>query len=76
MKDEDIAGILAKESEEYRRVSDEHRGFDEQLKELDKKLHLTSEEEIERKHIQKLKLAKKDQMAEIIREYKKMHSVN
>jgi len=46
------------------------------LAEIDKKVHFTPEEEVERKRIQKLKLVKKDRMAEIIREYKKSHSTN
>ena len=43
---------------------------------MDKKVYLTPEEEIERKRIQKLKLSRKDRMAELIRDYKKNHSVN
>ena len=76
MKEQEIAEILLKENEEYKKLGDEHKSLKEALAEIDKKVHLTAEEEVERKRIQKLKLVKKDRMAEIIREYKKNHSVN
>ena len=76
MKEQEIAEILLKENEEYKKLGDEHKNLKEVLAEIDKKDHLTAEEEVERKRIQKLKLVKKDRMAEIIREYNKSHSVN
>ena len=76
MKEQEIAEILLKENEEYKKLGDEHKNLKEVLAEIDKKVHLTAEEEVERKRIQKLKLVKKDRMAEIIREYNKSHSVN
>ena len=76
MKEQEIAEILLKENEEYKKLGDEHKSLKEVLAEIDKKVHLTAEEEVERKRIQKLKLVKKDRMAEIIREYNKSHSLN
>ena len=76
MKEQEIAEILLKENEEYKKLGDEHKSLKEALAEIDKKVHLTAEEEVERKRIQKLKLVKKDRMAEIIREYNKSHSLN
>lgn len=76
MKEQEIAEILLKENEEYKKLGEEHKSLEEALAEIDKKVHLTAEEEVERKRIQKLKLVKKDRMAEIIREYKKSHSLN
>lgn len=74
MKEEEIAEILKRENEEFKRLVEEHRNLDNMLSEIDRKPYLTAEEEIERKRIQKLKLNKKDRMAELIREYKKRHS--
>lgn len=74
MKEEEIVEILKRENEEFKRLAEEHRSLDNMLTEMDKKPYLTAEEEIERKRIQKLKLNKKDRMAELIREYKKRHS--
>ncbi len=76
MKEQEVVETLRKESEEFRKLLEEHHGLEGMLSEIDKKVYLTPEEEIERKKMQKLKLAKKDRMAELIREYKKSKSVN
>lgn len=74
MKEQEIVELLKKENEEFKRLSEEHRGLDIFLAEMDNKRYLTPEEEVERKKIQKQKLLKKDRMAEFIRKYKKSHS--
>ncbi|MBI5196852.1 MAG: DUF465 domain-containing protein [Nitrospirae bacterium] len=71
MKDGEIEEILQKENEEYKKLEEEHKVLKQRLAEIDKIKYLTPEDEIERKKIQKKKLAQKDRMAEIIREYKK-----
>jgi hypothetical protein len=71
LKEQEIVELLKKENEEFKRLSEEHRSLDILLAEMDSKRYLTSEEEVERKKIQKQKLLKKDRMAELIREYKK-----
>jgi len=76
LKEQEIAELLKKENEEFRKLSEEHRGLDVLLAEIDNKRYLTPEEELERKKIQKQKLLKKDRMAEIVREYKKNIPVN
>lgn len=74
MKEEEIVELLRKENEEFKKLAEEHKSLDLLLTEIDKKVYLTADEEIERKKIQKLKLCKKDRMAEIIRGYKRNHS--
>jgi uncharacterized protein YdcH (DUF465 family) len=74
VKDEEISELLRKESTEFRKLDEEHRNLKQTLAEIDKKVYLNADEEMERKKIQKLKLSKKDRMAELIREYKKSHS--
>lgn len=76
MKEQQIADVLVNENEEFRKLGEEHKNLEEILAEMNNKVYLTSEEEIEKKRIQKLKLVKKDRMAELIREYKKSHSIN
>ncbi|MDI6801561.1 MAG: DUF465 domain-containing protein [Thermodesulfovibrionales bacterium] len=71
MKEEEIIEALKKGNEEFRRLYQEHRELDSQLSELNKKAHLTSEEELEAQRIKKEKLYKKDKIAELIRAYKK-----
>ena len=74
MKDQEIAEKMLKENEEFRKTSEEHHKLDEVLAEMDKKVYLTPEEEIERKKLQKQKLLKKDMLAEMIRQFKKASS--
>jgi uncharacterized protein YdcH (DUF465 family) len=63
--DEKIAGMVAKDPE-FKALVEEHRELDEKLKELDRKVYLLPEEEVERKRLQKLKLARKDKIAQIL----------
>jgi len=76
LKENEIFELLKKEDEEFRKLSEEHRSLDVLLADMDGKRYLTPEEEFERKKIQKQKLLKKDRMAELVREYKKIHSTN
>ena len=55
---------------EFRRLTGEHLHYEEQLDAFNKLRYLTSEQEIEKKRLQKLKLRDKDRMAEILNEYK------
>lgn len=71
MREQEVVDHLMKENEEFKRLLEEHRSLEGMLAEMDKKLYLSPEEEFERKKMQKLKLAKKDKMAELIRDYKK-----
>jgi len=75
LKENDVVEILKKENEEFRKLTEEHRSLDLLLSEIDSKRYLTPEEEIERKNIQKQKLFKKDKIAELVREYRKSHSL-
>ena len=74
MKDEEVIQLLLKESEEFKKLEQDHKNLKGMLAEIDKKVYLSPEEEMERKKIQKLKLSKKDKMAELVREYKKSHT--
>jgi uncharacterized protein YdcH (DUF465 family) len=71
--EEEIAELLKKENEEFKKLTEEHRTLEELLAKIDRKRYLTPEEEFERKKIQKKKLLKKDRMAALVREYKKAH---
>ena len=76
VKEQEIVELLKRENDEFRKLSEEHRSLDVILAEIDNKRYLTADEEIERKKIQKQKLMKKDQMAALVRQYKKSHSLN
>ena len=47
------------------RLEREHRELKARLSELNSRLYLSAEEQVERKKIQKLKLAKKDRLAQL-----------
>ncbi len=60
---------LRKENSEYRQYEHEHNSLESTLASMDAHPYLSPEEEIERKRIQKLKLATKDKMREMVRRY-------
>ena len=60
---------LVATDEELKGLWKQHLSFERELEELDGRLHLTADEEFERKRLQKLKLAGKDRIAEILARY-------
>lgn len=65
-----IAEQLRATSIEYRELEEAHHRLDAELNELQRRHVLTPTEEIQKKQLQKEKLSKKDQMAELIRRYR------
>ena len=55
---------------EFRQLREEHLQYEQQLEEFKKLRFLTSEQEIEKKRLQKLKLHGKDRMEAILKEHK------
>lgn len=74
MTEEEIVKVLAGQNEEFRRLGEEHKGLDEKLTELESRVYLTPEEQLEKQRLKKLKLSKKDRMAELVRKYREEHS--
>lgn len=70
LTDTEVLEILKRESDEYKKLYEEHKQLEESLADLNRNKYLAPEEELERKRIQKQKLIKKDRMAQLIREYK------
>lgn len=70
VNEEAVLERLRVEDPEFRKWEEEHKELEHKLRSIDSHPHLTSEEEIERKRIQKLKLLAKDRMVELIRRYK------
>jgi len=64
---ETTIALLRNENEEYRKLEVEHLELEKVLKGINKRKHLTPEEDLERKKVQKQKLLVKDRMAEIVR---------
>lgn len=57
---------LVRHDDELRRLWREHQELERRLEELDGLPHLTPEEQVERKQVQKRKLAGKDRIASIL----------
>ena len=66
--EEPVAKRLLAENEVFQRLWAQHQRYEQQLAELDRLHHLLPDQELERRTIQKLKLAGKDKMAAIVRE--------
>ena len=69
-KDEALIRTLLEREPDLRRYYDEHVALERQLEAIQQKLYLTPEEEVEKKRLQKLKLAGKDKIMEILSRHK------
>lgn len=67
LTDDAIVEQLRQSNTEFRELEASHHRLDLELSELQKRHVLTPAEELEKKRIQKEKLAKKDRLAELIR---------
>lgn len=70
VKEEVLIAKLRMENPEFQKWEQEHRKLEASLTTFEAHRYLTPEEEIERKRIQKLKLAAKDRMMDIVRRSK------
>jgi uncharacterized protein len=70
VKEEVLVERLRTENSEFQKWEQEHRQLENTLTSFETHRYLSPEEEVERKRIQKLKLAAKDRMMEIIRRSK------
>jgi len=69
-KDEALIQTLLEREPELRRYYEEHVDLERRLGAFQQKHYLTPEEEMERKRLQKLKLAGKDRILEILSRYR------
>ncbi len=72
MEENDLQLIrrLIPKNKELKGLWDEHLEYEEKLDQLNKRRYLSTEEEIRRKELQKLKLKGKDKIEEILRRYR------
>lgn len=66
-KDQALIDRLSEENPKFRKLYEEHLFFEKRLLEFEEKTYLSADEDLERKKIQKLKLAGKDEMEEMLR---------
>jgi hypothetical protein len=70
VKDEQLILSLVDRDPELKRLHEEHVQLEKRLAQLNHKGFLNTEEEVERKRLQKVKLAGKDRMMEILVRYR------
>lgn len=70
VSEEAVKVRLRTESSEFQQLEQEHRKLDNELMSFETHVYLSPEEEFERRRLQKLKLAAKDRMMEMIRRIK------
>lgn len=70
-RDEELIAKLVKEDETLRQYVEEHKQYEKQLEAYNKRLHLSAEEGMERRRLQKLKLAGRDRIEGILAEYRR-----
>jgi hypothetical protein len=66
--DESLVQQLFEENPRFRRLFEEHQILEKDLQRLTAKDYLSTEDELEKKRVQKLKLAGKDEMEIIYRQ--------
>jgi uncharacterized protein len=65
-REEELIREYVGSDEELRALWEEHQEFKRRLDTFREKVYLTTEEDLEKKRIQKLKLAHKDRMMELL----------
>ena len=68
--EEAIREQIRTENPDFQKWEEEHHQLETVLATIDAHPYLSPDEEVERKRVQKLKLATKDKMMELIRRYK------
>ena len=72
MEERDLALIKTwiQQDPELKQRIDEHEEFERRLEEFNRRPYLTAEETLERKRLQKLKLAGRDKIEQILAKYR------
>lgn len=68
--DQDLIRRLTEESPRFRKLHEEHVLFEKKLQEYEEMVYLSDEADLERKKVQKLKLAGKDEMEAMLRDFR------
>ena len=66
---QEVKNLLLKEHDEYRQLAERHHQLDDRLHELTEKHYLSDTEQVEEVTLKKRKLALKDQMEAMARDY-------
>ncbi len=67
---EDLKAHLLATNEHFRTLAEQHAQLKRQIEEIESKPHVTGDDELEEQRLKKLKLHIKDQMNDLIAQYK------
>jgi len=70
---QEVKNLLLREHDKYRQLAERHHELDDRLHELTEKHYLSDSELVEESTLKKRKLALKDQMEMIFRDYAASH---
>ena len=70
-KDEELIASLVDQEPELKELMEKHQQLGERVDELSKRSYLTTEESLEKKKLQKLKLAGRDRIEAILAKHRK-----
>ena len=73
-QDLEIIAEFREQDPELKRYLDEHEEYERQLEEFNRRTYLTTAESVERKRLQKLKLAGRDKIEQILAKYRQKES--
>ena len=71
MEEKELKELMLKQSEEFRKLYEEHQKCEKRLDQFKEKSFLTEEEELEERGLKKKKLALKDKMYLMMTKFKK-----
>ena len=75
-QDLELIEQLADKDPELKKFWEEHREFERRLEEFNRRPYLTTAETMERKRLQKLKLAGRDRMEQILAKYRRKGNIS
>ena len=70
----EVKSLLLQSDQQFRHLAEQHHELDDRLHQLIDKQYLSDTEQLEESTLKKKKLALKDQMESIMREYSRQHS--
>jgi len=70
----EIKAHLMQTNEKYRHLVEKHHEYDRQVEALEAKQALSGDEEVEEHRLKKLKLHLKDEMEQLVSEYRLQHA--
>jgi len=71
---QDVKALLLQQNDQYRQLAEQHHELDSRLHELSDRPYLSPSEQVEQVTIKKRKLALKDRMEAIAREFRQTSS--